>query len=219
MLQPTQNLKLKMYSEILELCEANEKQVKFSSDFTVSLSVFKMKISDINEMIALGKLAKKKYEERNNLLKRRLCNVASEIKAMLNGEFTSFSQKSLKLKITECFNELYISDDQVLELKIEKIYQEAHNRLNELLKFGVTEPLIEVLKELLIEYQDVSHRKSYMAVNKTIVHNVKNLFSEAEYVLRKQLDRHVNRIRRKNLTFIVEYRETRLLKYEGTQVA
>lgn len=219
MLQPNQILKLKMYSEIIELCEASEKQVKFSSDFNVSLSVFKMKIADINEMIALGTLAKKKHDDRNDILKKRLCNVTSEIKAMLNGEFTSFSQKALKLKIAECFSELYVADDPLLELKINRVYQEAHERLDELLKFGVTAPLIEVLKEMLVEYQDTAYKKSYVAVNKTILYNIKNLFIEAEYVLRKQLDRNVNRIRRKNLSFIVEYRETRLLKYERTQVA
>lgn len=208
-----------MYSEILELCEASEKEIKFSSDFNVSLSVFKMKVTDINEMVSLAALAKKKYEQRNDALKRRLCNVTSEIKAMLNGEFTSFSQKALKIKISECFTELYVSEDQLLEVNIDKIYQEAHVRLDELVKFGVTAPLIEVLKEMLIEYQDVSYKRNYVAVNKTIIYNVKNLFSEAEYVLRKQLDRHVNRIRRKNSTFIVEYRETRLLKYESIQVA
>lgn len=219
MLNSNQILKLKMYSEILELCEASEKEIKFSSDFNVSLSVFKMKVTDINEMVSLAALAKKKYEQRNDALKRRLCNVTSEIKAMLNGEFTSFSQKALKIKISECFTELYVSEDQLLEVNIDKIYQEAHVRLDELVKFGVTAPLIEVLKEMLIEYQDVSYKRNYVAVNKTIIYNVKNLFSEAEYVLRKQLDRHVNRIRRKNSTFIVEYRETRLLKYESIQVA
>jgi len=219
MLDSTQILKLKMYSEILELCDTNARHINFSSEFNISLSVFKMKIADINEMIELAAIAKKKYDERKDTSKRRLCNVTSEIKAMLNGEFTCFSQKALKLKIVDCFSELYLSDDHALELKINSICEEAHSRLDDLIKFGITAPLIEVLKEMLLEYQDTFYEKNYEAVNKTIVYNVKNLFSEAEYVLKKQLDRHVNRLKKNNSAFIMEYKEARLLKYQSTQVA
>lgn len=219
MLNSNQILKYKMYTEILELCDTNKRRINFSSQFNDSFLMFKMKMDDINEMLELATIVKNKHQDRKDVSKKRLCNVASEIKGMLSGKFTSFSQKALKIKIAECFVELYASEDCILEKKIEKIYAEAHLKIDDLLKFGITAPLIEVLKEMLIEYQDTFYQKNFDAVNKTLLINIKTLFWEADYLLRKELDRYVSRLGRANSSFVVEYRETRLLQYESVQVA
>lgn len=218
-----QEARLNMYHAVIAYCDANNPIVLTIPAFDTALTSFRAKVSSIEttaqqEAQVISGVATDKNELRNSL-----CQQAADIAAVVYAFAASGNNNTLKEAVDFSKSDLRELRDDQLAPTCQNIHDAANTNLAALAPYGITAPMLSSFQDLIDDYSDaVPAPRNAAALRKTYAAALKTLFSEADEILKEQMDKTAVQFKTANEEFYNTYKNNRIIldpAVSSTQIA
>lgn len=211
-----QESKLNMYRATQKHCTDNAAIVATVPAFETALNAFNVKVSAIIAATQQEDLVTKGITVDKSESKKTLCRLTTDIAALIFAYASSTSNNKLKQEVNFSFSDLLKTKDDVMAPRCQNIKDLCTENLSALKPYGITAAGLDALQTEIDNYQaKVPTPRNSTAQKKTIRENIKNLFKEADIVLKEQMDKTVVGFKAANPDFVSTYKANRIIVDPG----
>lgn len=215
--------RLNMYHAVIAYCDENAVIVATVPAFQTALTSFKAKVSSIVSTSQLEEEITSGIATDKGVLRTTLCEQAADIAALVYAYAASVNNNTLKEAVDFSKSDLRLIKDDNLPQVCQNIHAAANDNLAALAPFGVTAGMLSSLDDLIEDYAEaVPKPRNATALKKTYASTLKNLYAEADTILKEQMDKTAISFKSANAVFYETYKNNRIIldpATSATQVA
>lgn len=207
-----QEAKLKMYRATEKHCDDNSSIVSSVPAFQTALTKFKEKISDIFSTTQKKEVALTGITADKNSAKQTLCQLAADVAGMISAFAAMNNNQVLKAEVNFSITKLSKSREDQLTIYCQTIHDKGLANLASIRDYGVTQDVLTDLQNAINEFsEDTPKTRTATSQRKTLGSNLEQLFKEADYILKEQMDKLVVAFRASHPNFVATYQTTRII--------
>ncbi len=207
-----QESKLNMYRATQKHCDDNPAIVATVPAFATTLTAFNTKLSAIISTAQQEDLVTKGITVDKLVAKKTLCQLATDVAAPIFAFASANADNTLKQEVNFSFSDLFKTKDDVLAPRCQNINDLGTANLAAMAPYGLTAASLTALQTTINGYQaKVPTPRNSAAQKKTIRENLKKLFTEADAVLKDQMDKTVVGFKTANPDFVSTYKANRVI--------
>jgi hypothetical protein len=201
-----------MYRATQQHCDDNATTIATVPAFLQALDPFKTKVSAIIATVQQEELVTKGVTQDKAAARDTLCHLAADIAAPIFAYAAKEKNNELKQQANFSYSDLLRSKDDQLAPRCQNILDAGTKNLAALDPYGITAATISSLQVVLDTYQaKVPNPRNAAAQKKTIRENLKELFVEADEILKDQMDKTALRFKDSNPDFLRTYKNNRII--------
>jgi len=218
-MKAAQESKLNMYRATQMYCADNATIVGTVPAFSTALNSFNVKVSAIMAAARQEDLVTKGITIDKSQARKTLCQLTADIAAPVFAYASATSNNQLKQEVNFSYSDLYKTKDDILVPRCQNIKDLAAQNIRAMAAYGLTEASLNALQTEIDNYQaKVPTPRNSAAQKKTIRANIKNLFKEADTVLKEQMDKTLAGFKATNPDFVSTYKANRVIIDPGTSI-
>jgi Carboxypeptidase regulatory-like domain len=208
----TQEAKLNMY-------RATQKHCNDNPTIIASVPAFKTAIDNLNTIIASIIATAQQQDVITKGIaidkaqsKKTLCQLAADIAAPIIAFAAANSNNQLLKEVSFTNSDLIRTKDDLLAPRCQNILDAAQANLAALGAYGISAASVATLQSTIKNYQIIVPNPRNAAAQKaTINTNLKNLFKEADNILKLQLDKTIVSLKATQPNFVSTYKSNRII--------
>lgn len=212
-----QGAKFNMYRAVEYSCEQNAAVIAAAPAFETAFLEFKAKIVEISQTTQQKSKSLTGVRRDKIKLKQTVCNKADEIARLLYVYAVNSKNYQLKAEMDVSAYKLMRLNEIVLGSRCQHVYNRAAQNLANLSDYGITSQSLNELQTAIENYENsVSKPRLAISIRKTLVSNLRQLFKEADEILRERMDKLIVVFKAQNPDFVRTYKFSRTIVDEPT---
>lgn len=211
--------RLNMYHAVIAHCDANPAIVATVVAFQTTITSFKAKVSSIQTIAQQEAQVISGVATDKKVLRDSLCQQGADIAAVVYAYAASTGNNTLKEAMAFSKSDLRNMRDDQLAPSCNNIHDAASTNLVALAPYGITAAMLTSFNTLITNYSAaVPKPRNATSLRKTYAAELKTLFSEADDMLKNQLDKTAVQFKAAHLEFYTAYKNNRIIIDPGTSV-
>ncbi|WP_296145843.1 carboxypeptidase-like regulatory domain-containing protein [uncultured Flavobacterium sp.] len=146
------------------------------------------------------------------MVRKRLAIMGADIATLIFAYAVEINDQLLMKEVNYSATALKKTKDDQLPLRLKNIYDKAMVNLADLEPFGINLQLLASFSDLIDTYKEkVPNPRKAVSAKKNVKLNLKQLFAEADEILKLQVDKRIVALKYSHPGFVAEYRSNRIL--------
>lgn len=207
-----QEAKLNMYRATENHCNENAAIVATVPAFATTLTIFSATVSTLISTAQQEDLVVKGITIDKAEAKKILSQLAADIAAPIFAYASANANNQLKQEVNFTLSQLLKTKDDILAPRCQNIHDAGIANLPSLAPYGITPVVLTAFQEVIDAYQQkVPTPRNSAAQKRSIRESIKNLFTEADTILKERLDKTLVGFRSTHPEFIATYKANRVV--------
>ena len=207
-----QEAKLNMYRATEKHCDDNAAIIALTPAFQTAFNNFKAKIAAITTTTQQKDVALTGITVDKSSSKQTLAQIAVEIAGIVYAFASTTANNTLKQEVNFSLTTLLKTKADQLAPRCQNIHDKASANLAALADYGITPALLTNLQTAITNYAaEAPKPRTATSQRMTMNANLRNLFKEADAILRDQMDKLVVTFKTANPDFVQTYESNRII--------
>ena len=208
-----------MYRAVEKHCENNPTIIILTAAFKTAFENFKAKINAISNTAQQKDIVLKGVAVDKSASKQILCKQGAEIAGIISAFASATSNNTLKQEVNFSATALLQTRDDQLTPRCQNIHAKGVENLTALADYGITAEILENLQTAIDNYiEEAPKPRTAASQRKTYTSNLAELFTEADDILKNQMDKLVVTFKAAHPDFVKSYEANRLIIEHGRAV-
>lgn len=207
-----QENKLSMYATVIEVCNANNAVWSGLPAFANALTNFSNTVDAISNTRITQETILTGIAQDKAALREAMARLAERVGNAVVAYASVTNNNALRNKVSYSYSELIRGRDTISADRCRVIYTEATAIVGDLADYGVDAALLTELDAAIVAYtQIITSPRAALTTRKTSTAELKNLFKQADEVLKNQMDTLAKMFRDTAPTFYSNYLNARII--------
>lgn len=207
-----QDAKLAMYRTVEKQCDENPAIVGSVPAFQNAVALFKSKIAEIIAAVRLSDVQLSGVAVDKTARKQNLAAKAADIAGIIFAFASATKNPILKQEVRFNLSKLLKTRDDLLAPRCQNIHDKGHENRAALGDYGIEAEHLAELQTLIDDYSAVTPKtRTAVSQRKVLNANLRQLFKDADEILKEQMDKLVVNFRSSHPDFVAQYESNRII--------